>query len=74
MLAALEEGKIFESRFNYSKGLSDAPLFLLKNDEGIFALVASRNDFDYCRPDVAPAPEEDEADPFDDDDLDFGMF
>ena len=75
LLAGLEDGGIYESRFNYAKSLDDSPMFLLKNSEGIFAVVGDEVTFDWCRPDIALPDVEDEDDDFDDDDdLDFGMF
>lgn len=74
LMAALGEGQILETRFNYSKGLRDSPLFVLQNTEGVFALVAEQTQFEPCRPDAQPIIDEDEDDPFEDDDLDFGMF
>lgn len=73
--AALEKGEIFETRFAYRAGFDDAPAFLLHNDEGFFALVGTPAEFDFLEKEQNLILEdEDDADPFDDDDLDFGMF
>ena len=72
---ALEEGGIFETRFNYRKGFEDAPAFLFHNDEGYFAVIGNSAEFDYLRKETANVvEEEDDEDPFDEDDLDFSMF
>jgi len=73
LVEALEDGGIFESRFNYRRGYDDNPLFLLKNDEGFFAIIGEEAAFEYLRPEEEIEPEEDEEDPFDDDDLDFSF-
>lgn len=70
---ALADGGIFETRFNYTKGYSQSPLFLLQNDEGLWALVGEPTGFEYLRRDVAIVDDVEEDDPFDDD-LDFEMF
>ena len=73
--AALEAGDIFETRFAYRAGFDDAPAFLLKNEEGYFALVGTPAEFEFLRKEQAPALDDDDLDdPFDDDDLDFSMF
>jgi hypothetical protein len=74
LLAALEKGEIYEARFNYSQSLDDSPLFVLKNEAGIFALVAKATRFEVCRPNIPLPQEDDEDDSLEDDDLDFGMF
>lgn len=73
LVAALEAGEIFESRFNYRSGYDEDPLFLLKNDEGFFAIIGEDASFDFLRPEESLEPEEDDEDPFDDDDLDFSF-
>ena len=70
----LEAGEIFETTFNYRKGFDSAPAFLVKNDEGFFAIVGEETHFDFLHPDQVEGIEEDGEDPFDDDDLDFSMF
>lgn len=73
--SALEQGEIYETRFNYRKGFDDNTLFLLKNDEGFFGIVAEEARFDFLRRDqAANLTDEDAEDPFEDDDLDFSMF
>lgn len=70
---ALSRGEIFETRFNYTRGYRDAPLLLLKNDEGLFGLVGEETAFEYAShelPDTDGA--EDEDDPFDGE-LDFSF-
>ena len=70
---ALEGGAIFETRFNYTRGYSSSPLFILLADTGLWGLVGEPTGFDYLRRDVVLDTEDDEDDPFDDD-LDFEMF
>jgi hypothetical protein len=72
--AALEDGDIFETRFNYRSGYSDAPAFLLANDEGYFALIGEATGFDFMRPEAVDTveDEDDGEDPFGDD-LDFSF-
>lgn len=70
----LEEGKIFETRFNYRKSFDDAPIFLLQNDEGFFAVVGDEAKFEFLYKNQAQvADDDDDDDPFGDDDLDFSM-
>jgi len=69
----LEKGDIFETRFNYRKGYDDAPAFLLKNEEGFFAIVGDPVEFEYLRNENIAVEEDDsDSDPFDDD-LDFSF-
>lgn len=72
---ALADGDLFECRYNYRDGYDPDALFLLQNDEGVFALVSRPSGFDFLARE-APAVEEDaaseEADDLDDD-LDFSM-
>lgn len=73
--AALEAGQIFETRFNYRKGFDENTLFLLKNEEGFFGIVAELAEFEFLYRNQAPSAEDEDAeDPFEDDDLDFSMF
>jgi hypothetical protein len=72
LAAALEEGAIFETRFNYTKGFSTSPLFVLKSEHGVWGLVGEPTGFEYLRRDVVLESDTDE-DPFEDD-LDFEMF
>jgi hypothetical protein len=72
--AALDDGDIFETRFNYRRSFDDAPAFLLANDEGYFALVGEPAPLEPIEPEqVEEAEDADHEDPFDDD-LDFSMF
>ncbi len=73
LAAALAAGGIFETRFNYTRGFSTSPLFVLGNEFGLWGLVGEPTGFAYLRRDVALADDDDDADPFDDD-LDFEMF
>jgi len=68
----LADGQIFETRFSYRGGYDDNPVFLLQNEDGLFALVAEEAPFGWLEREL-PAPDE-EDDPFDDDELDFSMF
>jgi hypothetical protein len=70
--AALEGGAIAEIRFNYRNDYDDSPAFLLKNEAGFFALVASPTGFEMLRRDATPVPESAEPDAGDED-LDFSM-
>lgn len=72
LLAALDAGKIFESRFSYRDDYDASPLFVLKNADGIFALVTTPTDFPFVAKDTQ-APVEDDSDAGGDDDLDFSM-
>ncbi|MCA9514651.1 MAG: hypothetical protein KC635_06905 [Myxococcales bacterium] len=73
LLARLDAGEIFETRFSFRGGYALSPLFLVKNEHGLFGLVADEVGFEPLRRDVAPAASE-EDDPFAADDLDFSMF
>lgn len=69
--AALADGKLFETRFNYREDYADAPAFLLQNDSGTFLLVGQPTLFDFVRREALPAADtsdEDEAE-----ELDFSM-
>ncbi len=72
LLAQLDAGEIFETGFNYRDGYTLNPLFLLKNEAGVFALVAEPAGFEPVRKQLVPV--ETGEDPFADDDLDFSMF
>lgn len=72
LMAALEDGQVFEFRFNYRKGFEDWPAFLLQNSEGVFCLVCEEAAFDMLRREEELPDEEDDEDPFEDD-LDFSM-
>jgi hypothetical protein len=73
---ALEDGDIFETKFNYRKGFDWDPVFLLHNGEGFFAVVGEESTFDFLYKEQMPnlEEEEDDEDPFGEDDLDFSMF
>ncbi|HRE90230.1 MAG TPA: hypothetical protein PK095_13935 [Myxococcota bacterium] len=71
-LAELEAGAILQTAFSYMPGYNRAPLFILKNEEGLFALVAEPAPLDPLGRNTPPTPPE-SAEP-DDDDLDFSMF
>lgn len=71
---ALADGDIFESPYSYKDGYDRDTLFLLQNDEGIFALVARPSGFDFIAREV-PVDDvtlEEELDELDED-LDFSM-
>lgn len=70
--AALDAGRVFQTRFNYRDDFDDSPAFLLKNEAGTFALVAQPTPFPFIQRD-APPPLPDAEDAEDADDLDFGM-
>jgi hypothetical protein len=71
--AALAAGKLFEAPFLYRDGLTPDVLFLLQNDEGVFALVGRPTGFDFVRREALPEPETAEREDDLDGDLDFGM-
>ena len=74
LVEALNDGAIFEIRFNYRAGFEDWPAFLIGNDDGLFLLVCADASFDFYYPDTAVDDEDDDdEDPFEDD-LDFSMF
>lgn len=70
---ALSEGRIFEAPFLYRDGLTADSVFLVKNDEGIFALVGRETGFDFVRREALPEPETVEQEDELDADLDFSM-
>lgn len=72
---ALADGDIFECPYNYRDGYDQDVLFLLSNEEGIFALVARPTGFEFI---TREAPQQEELPPDEDaeeleDDLDFSM-
>lgn len=71
LLAALEEGKIFETRFNYREDYADAAAFLVKNEAGIFALIGTPTGFELLRREEVPVAEASSDE--EDGDLDFNM-
>lgn len=73
LLAALSAGKIFEAPFLYRDGLTADAVFLVKNDEGVFALVGRATGFDFVRREALPEPETAEREDELDADLDFSM-
>jgi hypothetical protein len=73
LLAALSSGTIFEAPFLYRDGLSADSVFLVKNDEGVFALVGRPTGFDFVKRDALPEPETAEREDELDADLDFSM-
>lgn len=71
--AALAAGRIFEAPFLYRDGLAPDTLFLLQNDEGVFALVGRATGFSFIRREALPEPETTEREDELDADLDFSM-
>ena len=72
--AALADGAMFETKFNYRKGFDWNPAFLLENAEGVFAIVGEPSKFEFLYKEVAaPVDDDDDEDPFEADDLDFSM-
>jgi hypothetical protein len=69
--ARLEAGEIFETTFAYRDGFDSQTCFLLRNEEGWFALVGRPAGFEWTRR-ATPVPAEGEELEFEDD-LDFGM-
>jgi hypothetical protein len=70
--AALEAGQLFEGRYNYREGYDDSAAFLLKNDQGIFALIADRLDFEFLQRDAPPPEPAADAEALEEE-LDFSM-
>lgn len=73
--AELAQGRIVELPFRYRDGLEEDALFVLKNDEGLFALVARDAELDFLERETLPAalePGGDEGDELSGD-LDFSM-
>jgi hypothetical protein len=72
---ALSDGEIFECRYLYKDGYASDVMFLLRNEEGTFALITSPTGFDFIARE-APLPAhpsyEEEGDELSDD-LDFSM-
>ena len=50
--AALKAGKIFEIPFNYRDGVESEAMFLLSNDEGLFAIVGRPTKFEMVARDA----------------------
>lgn len=73
--AELAEGKIVELPFRYRDGLEPDTMFVLRNDEGIFALVGRESGFDFLERTILPDSLEPSADDEDEllGDLDFTM-
>jgi hypothetical protein len=75
--ASLADGDIFEGAYNYRDGYTSADaMFLLENDDGIFALVGEPTGFRMIRRDAEPEVDDDDDDDETDeldDDLDFSM-
>lgn len=73
--AALAEGAILEIPFRYRDGFDDELLFVLKNDEGVFGLVARPAGFELLEREALPLVIEPGAEESDElsDDLDFSM-
>ena len=69
---SLEAGQIFESRFNLRDGHDESSAFIVKNDQGIFALIVRSLDFDFVGREVAVAETANEEETLGDE-LDFGM-
>lgn len=72
---ALADGDLFECAYNYRDGYDPDALFLLQNEEGIFALVARPTCFDFVAreaPALADSASDEQDDDLDDD-LDFSM-
>ncbi|MDQ3036688.1 MAG: hypothetical protein M3Y87_30125 [Myxococcota bacterium] len=73
--AELAAGRIVELPFRYRDGLEEDVLFVLKNDEGVFALIGRDAELAFLERDVLPVgiePGGDEGDELSDD-LDFSM-
>jgi len=72
--AALADGELFETVYNYRDGYDPDALFLLSTDEGFFGLVGKASGFELIEretPDAAEAALDDEDDLSDD--FDFSM-
>lgn len=73
--ALLGEGAILEVPFRYREGFEEEVLFVLKNDEGVFGLVARPTGFAMLEREALPLAIEPGAEEGDElsDDLDFSM-
>jgi len=71
---ALADGEIFECEYQYRTGYDPDALFVLQNDEGVFALVARPSGFEFIEreSEVDDLYDDDDADDLDDD-FDFSM-
>lgn len=74
LMAELDQGAIFRTEFSYMPGYGRSPLFVLKNDEGLFALVCENAPLTALGREVPPTPPEQDDDSEMDDDLDFSLF
>lgn len=72
LAAALGRGEVFRSVFSYTDGFDLQELFLLQNDDGVWALVGRPTQFEWVRKTTPVAPADDDDALFEDD-LDFGM-
>ena len=70
---ALDRGDVFRFRFNFRADYHAESAYLLKNSEGLFALVGSPAAPEWCELERV-AVDSPEADSVLDDDLDFDMF
>jgi hypothetical protein len=75
LAAELEEGKIIELPFRYREGLEHDTMFVLKNDEGVFALIGRDSAFGFLERTVLPESIEAGSEEEDEllGDLDFSM-
>lgn len=73
LIDELKAGAVYRTSFSYMPGYARSPLFLVHNDEGLFAIVAEPAPLEPLSRELSPsAPSLDEDDL--DDDLDFTMF
>lgn len=70
---SLADGDLFETVYNYRGGVEHDALFLLGNDEGLFALVARPTGFAMIQRESLRLDEDDEETDGLGDDLDFSM-
>ena len=68
---SLDMGEIWKFSFNFRADYRMETGFILKNDNGYFAIIGVPNHIDMLSPD-APPPADEDAD--EDDELDFEMF
>ncbi|MBZ0119336.1 MAG: hypothetical protein K8H88_20260 [Sandaracinaceae bacterium] len=72
---ALADGELFEAGYRYRDGYDSDSVFLLQNEEGLFALVGRDARFEYLQRELIVQPEAPAAEDEDDldQDLDFSM-
>ena len=70
---SLDNGDIYETEFRYMASTSTNTLFLLRNDEGTFALICQPAEFTMVQKESEENPDLEDEEDDDDDDLDFSF-